>query len=144
MLRQQRIQAKLQSLVLASVRVTDGELMQRFADGTVSYDALYALFRSHRLLVKDADVQLTDDDLRAFYQENIDQYKFEASRKLKYVLFLENASSLSGHLRPGARTWKTCLEGEKAALDFLELVYTYSDRPDSGVVFHRGELSACA
>ena len=39
MLRQQRVQAKLQSLVFASVRVTDGELRQRFADATVHYDA---------------------------------------------------------------------------------------------------------
>jgi len=92
MLRQQRIQAKLQSLILASVRVTDGELMQRFADGTVRYDALYALF-DPSILVKDADVQVTDEDLRALYTENLDQYKFEATRKLQYVLFLENASA---------------------------------------------------
>jgi parvulin-like peptidyl-prolyl isomerase len=139
MLRQQRIQAKLQSLLLASVRVTDGELMQRFADGTVHYDALYALF-DPSLLVKDADVQLTDEDLRAFYQETIDQYKFEATRKLKFVLFLENASSSDTASR--RKEIEDVAAKAKSGLDFLELVYTYSDRPDIGVVFHRGELSA--
>lgn len=139
MLRQQRIQAKLQSLVMASVRVTDGELMQRFADGSVRYDALYAIF-DPAALVSDADVQLTDDDVRAFYQENIDQYKFEASRKLRYVLFLENASGADTAAR--RKDMEDVVFKAKKGVDFLELVYTYSDRPDSGVVFHHGELSA--
>ncbi len=139
MLRQQRIQAKLQSLILASVRVTDGELMQRFADGTVRYDALYALF-DPSVLVKDDDIQVTDEDLRALYTENIDQYKFEATRKLKYVLFLENASTADTASR--LKDIDDVAAKAKSGLDFLQLVYTYSDRPDSGVVFHRGELSA--
>ena len=138
MLRQQRIQAKLQSMVMASVRVTDGEMMQRFADGSVSYDAQYALF-DPSVLVKDADVQLTDDDLRGYYKENIDQYKFDASRKLKYVLFLEKASSADTSTR--RRDMEDVASKAKNGADFLNLVYTYSDRPDSGVVFHRGELS---
>ena len=137
-LRQQRIQAKLQSLVLASVRVTDGELMQRFADGSVSYDATYALF-DPTVLVKDADVQVTDDDLRAYYKENVDQYKYDASRKLKYVLFLEKASPADTANR--LKDMDDVASKAKQGADFLNLVYTYSDRPDSGVVFHRGELS---
>jgi parvulin-like peptidyl-prolyl isomerase len=139
MLRQQRIQAKLQSLVLASVRVTDGELRQRYADGTVRYDALYAYF-DPTTLVKDADVPVSDEDLRAFYQENIDQYKFEASRKLKYVLFMDNANASDTLARH--KDMDDVVGKAKGGVDFLELVYTYSDRPDSGVVFHRGELSA--
>jgi peptidyl-prolyl cis-trans isomerase D len=139
MLRQERVKAKLQSLILATVRVTDGELMQRFADGSVHYDAHYALF-DPSVLVKDADLQVTDDDMRAFYKENIDQYKFEASRKLKYVLFLENASGADTVARH--KDMEDVAAKAKNGLDFLQLVYTYSDRPDSGVVFHRGELSA--
>ncbi|HUI09669.1 MAG TPA: peptidylprolyl isomerase [Bacteroidota bacterium] len=139
MLRQQRTQAKLQSLILASVRVTDGELMQRYADGSVRYEAAYALF-DPGVLVKDNDVQVTDDDIRAYYQENIDQYKYEASRKLKYVLFPENptAADTSGR----QKDMEDALSKAKSGVDFLSLVYTYSDRPDSSVTFHRGELSA--
>ena len=139
MLRQQRIQAKLQSLVLATIQVTDGEVAQRYADGAVHYDALYALF-DPSVLVKDADVQLSDADLRAFYTENIDQYKYEASRKLKYVLFLEGASAADTAAR--RKDMEDVAAKAKSGLDFLQLVYTYSDRPDSGVVFHRGELGA--
>jgi peptidyl-prolyl cis-trans isomerase D len=138
MLRQQRVQAKLQSLVFAAVRITDGELMQRFADGSVHYDALFAYF-DPSTLVKDADVQVTDEDLRAFYQENIDQYKFEASRKLKYVLFLESSSAADTASR--VKDMEDVVQKAKNGIDFLQLVYTYSERPDSGVVFHRGELS---
>jgi len=138
MLRQQRTQAKLQSLLLASVRVTDGELMQRFADGSVRYEAAYALFDPN-VLVKEGDVQVTDDDVRAYYQENIDQYKFEASRKLKYVLFPENPTSADTAARQ--KDMEDALAKAKAGVDFLSLVYTYSDRPDSAVTFHRGEMS---
>jgi len=139
MLRQQRVQAKLQSLILASVHVTEGELEQRYADGSVRYDALYAFF-DPSVLVKDSDVQVSDEDLRAFYQENIDQYKYDASRKLKYVLFLENATAADTAAR--YKDMEDVAAKAKSGLDFLQLVYTYSDRPDSGVVFHRGELSA--
>jgi peptidyl-prolyl cis-trans isomerase D len=85
-------------------------------------------------------VQVTDEDLRAVYQENIDQYKYEASRKLKYVLFLENPSPADTASRQ--KDMDDVLAKAKSGIDFLQLVYTYSDRPDSGVVFHRGELSA--
>ncbi|HTO94635.1 MAG TPA: SurA N-terminal domain-containing protein, partial [Bacteroidota bacterium] len=124
MLRQQRTQAKLQSLILASVRVTDGELMQRFADGSVRYEAAYALFDPN-VLVKEGDVQVTDDDIRAYYQENIDQYKFEASRKLKYVLFPESPTSADTAAR--LKDMEDALSKAKAGVDFLSLVYTYSD-----------------
>ena len=99
---------------------------------------LYALF-DPAALVKDEDVQVTDEDLRALYQENIDQYKFEATRKLNYVLFLENASASDTASRQ--KDMDDVAAKAKSGADFLNLVYTYSDRPDSGVTFHRGELS---
>ena len=136
-LRQQRIQQKLQSLILSTVRVTDGELEQRFADANVHYDALYALF-DPAAVVKDADVTLTDDDIRAYYTENVDLFKVEASRKLKFVLFMETPSASDTAAR--MKDMEDVAQKARAGIDFLQLVYTYSERPDSGVVFHRGEL----
>jgi parvulin-like peptidyl-prolyl isomerase len=137
-LRLRRINEKLQSVVLSAVRVTEGELHQRFADQNQRYEASYALFDPN-VMVKDGDVTVTDADLHEYFDENIDQYKFEAIRKLKYALFLENASAAD---TAGRRTEiEDAASKAKAGVDFLQLVYTYSDRPDSGAFFRRGELS---
>jgi hypothetical protein len=87
-LRQRRIQEKLQSVVLASVRVTEGEIRERFVDQSQRYTALYAPFDAAQL-VPDQDVQISDADLKTYYDENLDQYRVEATRKLQYILFLE-------------------------------------------------------
>jgi len=136
-LRQRRLNEKLQSLILATVRVNEGELRQRFIEQHEKANAEFVFFDVAE--VGDNDVQITDADLKAYYDENIDQYKFDASRKLKYVLFVEKASSADTSTR--RRDMEDVASKAKNGADFLNLVYTYSDRPDSGVVFHRGELS---
>jgi len=137
-LRQRRIQEKLQSVIAAAVRVTDGELRQRFADQNVRYEALYALF-DPAVLVNDGDAAVNDADLREYYEENVDQVKVAATRKLKYVLFLETPSPADSAERRSEI--EDAAKKAKSGADFLQLVYTYADRPDSGAFFRRGELS---
>ena len=136
-LRKRRMQEKLQSLVLASVRVTDGEMLHKFLDQSQYYDAQYVLFDPNTLL-KDEDAQLTDADIRTYYDENLDQYKFESSRKLKYVQFNEAASPQDSSARQNEI--EDAAKKARSAVDFLQLVGTYSDRPDSGNFFKHGEL----
>ena len=137
-LRQRLLQEKLQSVVLASVRVTDGEIRERYAEQAQKLDALYALFDPN-VLVRDSAVQLTDADLKSYYEENIDQYKYEASRKLQYVLFQEKASA--GDSAARLTEMDEVVEKAKGGADFIDLVYTNSDKPDSGAFFSHGELS---
>jgi len=137
-LRQRRLQEKLQSLIGASVRVSEGEMHQRFAEQNLKFDARYAFF-DPGTLVKDDDIQVSDADLRAYYDENMDQYKVEAFRKLKYVLFPEKPSASDSAAR-----WKDIEDAATKARggeDFLQIVYTYSEKPDSGVFFRHGELN---
>jgi peptidyl-prolyl cis-trans isomerase D len=137
-LRQRRVQEKLQSLVVSTVRVTEGELRQRFAEQNQKYDALYASFDAGTL-VQDKDVQVTDADIKAYYEESLEQYKVEASRKLKYVLFPEKPSASDS-----AGRWKDMEDAvakARGGQDFLQVVYTYSEKPDSGAFFRHGELS---
>ena len=140
-IRQRRLQEKLQSMLLATVRVSEGEIRQRFLDQSQQYAALYAPFDANQL-VPDSAVQVTDADVRTYYDENPDQYRVEAIRKLKYVLFLERASTSDSTVRQK--------DIEEAALkartgsDFLQLVSTYADKPDSGAFFRHGELSPAA
>jgi len=137
-LRQRRAQEKLQSLVLASVRVSQGELFRRFTDQNQRYDALYALFDP--ALVIDDHVDVTDADLRSYFDEHLDQYRFDATRKLKYVQFKEDPSStdsaeIKGEIEDVAGK-------AKSGIDFIELVRTYDQTPDSGAFFKHGELTA--
>ncbi len=137
-LRQRRLSEKLQSVITASVRVGEGEITRRFMDNNVSYNALFAFFDPNTF-VKDEEVTVSDADVKSFYQENIEQYKFPASRKVKYVTFLENPSA-----QDSADASKSIQDDYKAATngaDFLSLAATRSDKPDSGNWFKHGELA---
>ncbi len=137
-LRQRRMQEKLQSVITASIRVSEGELRQRFEDQNQKINASFALFDANTL-VKDSDVSVTDADLKSFYEENIDQHKFDATRKLKYVLFLEAPSAADSAMR--LRDIEDAASKARKGGDFLQLVSTYSDKPDSGAFFRHGELT---
>ena len=65
-LRQQRLFEKVQSIVLATVRVTPGEVLQRFGDQNISMNIEYALFDPNRF-VKDADATISDEDLKNIF-----------------------------------------------------------------------------
>ena len=137
-LRQRRVQEKLQSIILASVRVTEGELHQRFADQNQRYSVLYAPFDAMQL-VQDADVQVNDADIKSYYDENLDQYKVEPTRKLQYVLFLEKPSESDSAMR--FQDIQDAAKKAREGADFIELVYSFSAKPDSGAFFRHGELS---
>jgi peptidyl-prolyl cis-trans isomerase D len=137
-LRQRRLQEKLQSIVLASVRVAPGEVLQRYKDQNMRYQVFYALLDANQL-VKDNEVQVTDADLRSYYDENLDQFKFEASRKLQYVMFDEAPSGDDSAVV--RNDIEDVAAKARAGVDFLQLVYTYSENPDSGAFFKHGELS---
>jgi peptidyl-prolyl cis-trans isomerase D len=137
-LRQRRLQEKLQSVLLASVRVTEGELRQRFDDQSKNYSATYALFDANQL-VPDSAVSVTDADVRTYYDENTEQYKVDATRKLSYVLFLERPSASDSSSKE--KDINEAAQKAKSGVDFLQLVYTYSDKPDSGVFFKHGDLN---
>ncbi len=136
-LRSRRQQEKLQSLMMASIRVTEGEVRQRFVEQNRKMTASYCLFDVNTL-VKDEDVELTEEDLRDYYEENLDRYRYEATRSLNYVLLPEKPSASDSAAR-----WKEMEEvAEKArsGLNFVDLSYTYSDAPDSGAFFRHGEM----
>jgi peptidylprolyl isomerase/peptidyl-prolyl cis-trans isomerase D len=138
-LRQRRMQEKLQGVITASIRVGEGEVLQRYLDQFQQYNALYTAFDANAL-VRDDSVTVGDADLRAFYDETIDQYKTEASRKLKYVVFADIPSANDS--ATAEREIEEAASKARAGTDFIQLTAMYSEKPDSGTTFHRGELSA--
>jgi parvulin-like peptidyl-prolyl isomerase len=137
-LRTQKQSEKLQSLMIASVRVTDGEVRQRFMEQKQTFSAAYCLFDANAL-VKDEEVALTDADMKEYYQDNLDQYRVEATRKVKYVLLAEKPSAADSSMQ-----WKEIEDvaaKARSGANFVDLVYTYSVKPDSGAFFRHGETS---
>lgn len=137
-LRQRRLQEKLQSIVTASVRVSESDVRKRFEEQNTRYDAIFAFFDPNTF-VKDEEVTVTDADLRAYYDENIEVYKFGATRKLTFVTFPEVPTASDSALP--LKDMQEALQMVQNGVDFLQLVGTYSDTPDSGAWFKHGELT---
>ncbi|MBI1806791.1 MAG: peptidylprolyl isomerase [Ignavibacteria bacterium] len=139
-LRKQRQREKLQSIIMASVQVDEEDIRQKFIDQHINFEADYILLDPN-LLVKDDEVKVTDDDLRKYYNEHSDEYKVEASRKLKYVLFNEvpSKSDTAGVLSD----IEDILKRANAGVDFSDLAKTYSENPPNDTTyFKHGQLTS--
>jgi parvulin-like peptidyl-prolyl isomerase len=139
MLRQEQKRKKLQSLLLANVNVSEGELKQRFMDQNVTLNASYVMFNIDRL-VQESAVTVTDDDIKNQYNLHAADFQAKAARKVKYILFNQNASSEDS--AAVETEIKRLLEQAKSGMmDFAELVKTYSEVPYVESFFKHGELS---
>ncbi|MBI4428514.1 MAG: peptidylprolyl isomerase [Ignavibacteriales bacterium] len=137
-IRQQLRRQKLQSLLFASVHVTEGEVLQRFSDRNITMEAEYVLFDPNRV-IPDSSVVLTDNDVQKFYGAHPDEFKVRAARRLKYVVF----NQLPSHADSEA-VWKemTRLQDQLATgMDFEDLAKTYSEIPVTDAYFKHGELT---
>ncbi|HWP81675.1 MAG TPA: peptidylprolyl isomerase [Bacteroidota bacterium] len=137
-IRRQRRSEKLTSLLLASIRVTEGEIRQRFIDQNVTLEAEYVLFDPNRL-VDDSLVTVTDDEVRKHYEETQEEFRIRAARRLKYVYFSQ--SPTAEDTLDVLSEMNRLLEQVKAGGDFLELAKTYSEIPATDAYFKHGELS---
>ena len=137
-LRQQRLSEKIQSLIFASVRVTPGEVEERFENQSTKLEAQYALFDPNRFF-SDSAAAVTDDDLRKYYNENQEEFSAKASRKLKYVLFSDQPSAKDS--QDVLVEANNILQQTKAGIDFLDLQKSYSETPTPPAYFKHGQLS---
>jgi len=137
-LRDRRAQERLQSLVNASVQISEGEIEQKFHDQNVKYEVLYALFDANQL-VPDSTVQPGDDDFLAYYNDHLEQQKVDATRKLKFVHLREAPSA--GDTTDVKAQIDEIAQRARQGEDFIGLIYTYDENPDSGSYFKRGEMT---
>jgi len=138
MLRQQRKQEKLQSLLLSSIRVTEGEIRQRFKEDNVRMDARYVVIDPNRIVSAD-EVTITDEEIQRYYDANPQEFMNPPRRNLKYVKFpfVPSPADTQDVIRE-IDDFKVRIEqGE----DFLELVENYSHTPFADAFFRPGDLS---
>jgi peptidyl-prolyl cis-trans isomerase D len=138
-LRQERRQEKLQNLIAASVRVTDAEVedeyLRRNRTATVEWVGLrYAD-------VPDSEVELSDRDLRRYYDQNREDFRRERTYDIEYVLMSKMPSAEDSALI--ARDLER-LRSEFAAAedDSLFLLRQGSERPYSSSWFSADELES--
>lgn len=137
-LRQQRLAEKMQSMVFSSIRVSHGEMIDRYIDQNVKANLTYALFDPNRF-VTDDQVTVTDDDLKKVYTENAEEFKFPATRKIKYVYFSDQPSAKDS--QDIADQMNSILAQTKSGIDFLELQGNYSESSPQPSFFKHGELT---
>ena len=132
--RRQRRLEKLQSLLAAATRVTEGETRQRFEDQSITMDAEYILFDPN-LFIPDSAVQINDDDLKKYYNANQEEYKVKSARKLKYVFFslapsAEDSAAVMAEMARFA-------EQAKTGSNFVEMAKTYSEAAVNDTTFFK-------
>jgi parvulin-like peptidyl-prolyl isomerase len=128
--RQFRLNEKLQSMILASVNVTEDEVLRKFKDQNIYVnDAEYTSIPFN--IFPDSLIQVTDEDIRKYYEENIGKYKESPKRKLKFVLFDNQPSKKDTQLvYKDLEYVKSNFEGEDTT-NFKYYVEIYSSQPYS-------------
>lgn len=137
-LRQQRLNEKLQSMVLASVQISPGELQERFTDMSVKLKAEYALFDPNKF-IDEKNLAVTDDELRRYYNDNQEDFKAKASRKLKFVLFSDQATAKD--TEDVRADLMQALGQAKAGLDFVDVQKKFSESAVDPVTAKHGTMS---
>lgn len=125
-LKQTLLSQKLQSVITGAVRVSDGDVLMKFKDDNLFASFNYVLFDLNR--VPDQQVTTTDEELRAFYEKNKEDYRIDESVKMKYVLFsdsptIEDSTATEKQLRVLIKDMKNANVNDSS---LIEHVNTYS------------------
>ena len=127
-MREQLKTQKLQDYVTASITVSEDELLRKYKEQNIRMNAAYVEISANT--IPDSSISVTDDDAKKYYNENLDKYKVDAQRKLKYVLFRRMATAAD------SQGVKNNLEAIVAKLktdtsSFKTYVNIYSEQPYS-------------
>jgi parvulin-like peptidyl-prolyl isomerase len=137
--KQTRYREKLQSLLEAGITIGEDEIMRKFIEQNTYMDALYALFAN--ALFPDSVLNITEKDLRDFYEANPDKFKVNAQRKLSFVFFRNEPSNADSMLViKNLENVKRMAENDTS--DFKYFVDIYSEVPYSVDTFTVSELSS--
>ncbi len=84
-LRAQRRRQKLNSFIQSGMQVTDYEVQQSYIRANTTADIKYVRFPY--AAISEEDVEVTEEELRNYYEEHQDQFKQEESYGFSYVTF---------------------------------------------------------
>ncbi|MCD6446640.1 MAG: SurA N-terminal domain-containing protein [Candidatus Marinimicrobia bacterium] len=79
---------KLNNIILSSVIIDEGEVLQKFSDQSLLYSANYLVAPAHML--PDSMFTAYEEDLEANYEENKEElYKNEEHRNIRYIYWMK-------------------------------------------------------
>ncbi|MFN3134574.1 MAG: SurA N-terminal domain-containing protein, partial [Candidatus Kryptonium sp.] len=135
-LKAQKLTEKLQSRLLASVLVSEGEIKERFEKQNTRYEIKYVSLDPNKFSKEISEP--TDDEIKEYYRNHQDEFRIQETRRLKYVIFSDAPSpeDTASVLRELENFKQQAIQGA----DFVELVKNYSETPYSDVFFKHGEL----
>lgn len=136
-LRRKRRQEKLDALIMASVRVSDADVMEAYMRQNKTLDTRYVGLVYSR--VPDDSISVTERDIERFYKDNRDDFEQKATYTLQYVTVSKRASQqdtalVLNELMALRQPFIT------AANDSLFLARNLSERPYTSAFFRRDEL----
>lgn len=134
--KQQRLQEKLIAYLKASIVIPESEIKKRFMEQNVRADAKFVLFDLNS--IQDNQISFTEDELKAYYKNNIEQFKVEAQRKLKYVIFRKQPSKADS--QAVFNNLLSIMEETKRDTDFVGLVKLYTNQEYSEKPLPHGSL----
>lgn len=83
--RQQLLSQKLQSILFATVNISEGEIKRKFIEQNIRMTAEFVLIDLNT--IPDEEIKYDDNDLRNYYNQNPEQFSLKDQRKVKYVTF---------------------------------------------------------
>ncbi len=84
-IRQSELSQKLQSMLLASITVSEADVKRAYIDQNTKANAQYALINISEFPV--STIKVTNDELNNYYNKHQNLYEIIPQRRLKYVLF---------------------------------------------------------
>jgi len=126
MIRQQKLQEKLQAYVAASVEIGENEIKRKFIGDNIKMYADYVLVRANS--IPDSLISFNDEDLRKYYDEHLETYKIPPQRQLEYVLF-RNLPSKDDSISVKTTLQNLAQRISNDTASFKSYVKIYSDLP---------------
>ncbi len=117
---------KLESVITGAVRVSEGDIIQKYKDDNINAAFNFVLFELNR--IPDEQITVTDDELKAYYEKTKTDYAIDESAKMKYVLFsdvatAEDSTVAEKQLRAFVKDLK---KGKESDSSLIELINTNS------------------
>ncbi|MCG8608794.1 peptidylprolyl isomerase [bacterium] len=117
---------KFQQRLSASVRVTENEIQREYTRQNQKVKVKYIFFDPNRFSTDDA---ISDAGVKAYYDENKEEFREEEKRKIDYVVFSTEATE-----EDSATVWENArsyIERTQKGEDFAELAQNFSEDPNS-------------
>ena len=140
-IKQQLIQQKLQDYLGASVSESNDEVKDEWIKQNVKIKTNFIAVNIGN--ISDNDFKVTDEEIKNYYDSHSDDFKIEAQRKLKYVLFKRQASQNDTLLVKNNLT-AIVAKLKKDTTSFKKYVEIYSERPYSKDTISVSSISANA